>query len=193
MKKLILALFVVLPLSTFANEAIRLDGQYTYKQVEVSQVRDIELVPSMNTSRYNELVKNKYQCFLRGDFFKCQKFLKDMRIPIEMSSEVNRAWSGRFFEFVASAFDPAVTNESEGLLEWDIFDIARFEGFQVSEYHYYLLMGENNVHKISLNFSLGQKWFVIENEDKILMSIEKTERKSPFKSRVFELSLIFTK
>ena len=193
MKKLILTLFVVLPLSTFANEAIRLDGMYTYKQVEVSQVRDIELVPSMNTSRYNELVKNKYQCFLRGDFFKCQKFLKDMRIPVEMVSEINRAWDGRFFEFVTSSFDPAVTNESESLLEWDIFDTVRFEGFHVSEYHYYLLIGESNVHKIALNFASGQKWFVVENDNKITMPIEKTERKTPLKSRVFELSLVFNK
>ncbi len=193
MKNLILALTIVFPLSTFANEAIRLDGMYTYKQVEVSQVRDVELVPSLNTARYNELVKDKYQCYLRGDFFMCQKFIKGAELPQAIQSEVDRAWNERFFNFIASSFDPELTNESESLLEWDIFANVRFEGFQVSEYHYYLLKGENDVHKISLNFASGQKWFVVENESTLSMPIQKTERKSPLKSRVFELSLIFTK
>ncbi|AUN97534.1 hypothetical protein DOM21_13760 [Bacteriovorax stolpii] len=193
MKNLILALTIVFPLLTFANEAIRLDGMYTYKQVEVSQVRDVELVPSLNTARYNELVKDKYQCYLRGDFFMCQKFIKGAELPEGIKSEVNRAWDGRFFNFIASSFDPEMTNESDSLLEWDIFATVRFEGFQVSEYHYYLLKGENDVHKISLNFASGQKWFVVENESTLSMPIQKTERKSPLKSRVFELSLIFNK
>lgn len=193
MKNLILALTIAFPLSTFANEAIRLDGMYTYKQVEVSQVRDVELVPSLNTARYNELVKDKYQCYLRGDFFMCQKFIKGAELPQAIQSEVDRAWNERFFNFIASSFDPELTNESESLLEWDIFANVRFEGFQVSKYHYYLLKGENDVHKISLNFASGQKWFVVENESTLSMPIQKTERKSPLKSRVFELSLIFTK
>lgn len=193
MKNLILALSIVLPLSTYANEAIRLDGMYTYKQVEVSQVRDVELVPSLNTSRYNELVKDKYQCYLRGNFFMCQKFLKEVVLPKAIEHEIDLAWNERFFEFVASSFEPEMTNESESLLEWDVFDTVRFEGFGVSEYHYYLLKGESDVHKISLNFASGQKWFVVENESKISMPIQKTERKTPLKSRVYELNLVFNK
>ena len=193
MKKLILALSVVLPLSIYANEAVRLDGIYAYKQVEVAQVRDVEFVPSLNTARYNELVKDKFQCFLRGDFFMCQKHLKNVALPKAIEKEVNSAWTGRFFQFLPSVFEPAITNESDSLMEWDVFDAVRFEGYQVSEYHYYLLKGENDIHKIVMNFTSGQKWMVVENESTLAMTIQKTERLSALKSRVFELSLIFNR
>lgn len=191
MKKIFLTLVVLLPLSTYANEAMKLVGQYTYNKAEVAQVRDVELVPSMNTARYNELVKDKFQCFLRGDFFLCQKHLKNVELPWGLGKEIADAWSGRFFEFVPSALTPAITNESESLLEWDIFDTVKFEGFQVSEYHYYLLKGESDIHKIVMNFASGPKWMVVENESTLAMPIQKTMRTSQFKSRVFELSLIF--
>ncbi len=191
MKKLFLTLVVLLPLSTFANEAMKLEGQFIYNKVEVAQVRDVELVPSMNTARYNELVKDKFQCFLRGDFFMCQKHLKGVELPWSLKKEIADAWTGRFFDFVPSALSPAMTNESESLLEWDIFDTVRFEGFHVSEYHYYLLKSEPDVHKIVMNFASGPKWMVVENESTLLMPIQKTVRANYFQSRVFELSLIF--
>lgn len=193
MKTLFLTLVVLLPLSTFANEAMKLDGRYTYNKVEVVQVRDVELVPSMNTARYNELVKDKFQCFLRGDFFMCQKHLKNIELPWNLNREVTDAWSGRFFEFTPSSLAPAMTNESESLLEWDIFDTVRFEGFHVSEYHYYLLKGQTDIHKIVMNFASGPEWMVVENESKLAMLIQKTVRTSNFKSRVFQLSLIFNR
>ncbi len=193
MKKLILALTFLLPFSVFSNEAIKLEGRYTYKQVEIAQARDLELVPSLNTVRYNELVGDSYQCSLRGDFFMCQKFLKGVELPASIEKEIDRAWSGRFFDFIAGPVSPEITNESESLLEWEIFDTVKFEGFHVPEYHYYLLKGESDVHKISLDFASGEKWFVVEDETKISMPMKKTERNSPLRSRVFELSLVFNK
>lgn len=191
MKKLFLTLVVLLPLSTYANEAMQLEGRYTYNKVEVAQVRDVELVPSMNTARYNELVKDKFQCFLRGDFFMCKKHLKNVELPWSLQKEIADAWMGRFFDFIPSMLSPTMTNESDSLLEWDVYDTVRFEGFSVSEYHYYLIKGDSDVHKIVMNFASGPKWMVVEDETKLAMPIQKTVRSNQFQSRVFELSLMF--
>ena len=193
MKKIILSLAVLLPLSLFANEPIQLNGQYMFNRVETAVVRDTELVPSMNTKRYNELVANKYDCYLRGDFFYCQKFIHGEDMPVALKNEMNQLWSGRFFEFVASSNSPSVTNESEYLMEWDIYDTVRFDGFPVSEYHYYLLRREPEIHKIVLNFGSGQKWMIIQNEKSISTPVERIVRISQFKSKIFSLDVFFTR
>lgn len=194
MKKLILSLAVLLPLSLFAsNEPIQLDGQYKYNRVETSIVRDTELVPSLNTKRFNELVADKYSCYLRGDFFYCQKFLHGVEMPTELKKDMDMLWAGRFFAFMATMNSPSLTNESESLMEWDIFDSVRFDAFPASEYHYYLLRGDTEVHKISINFASGQKWMVIQNQNSISMPVERTIRISNLKSKIFNLEVFFTK
>ncbi len=193
MKKIILSLAVVLPLSLFANEPIQLNGQYMFNRVETAVVRDTELVPSLNTKRFNELVADKYNCYLRGDFFYCQKFIHGQDMPEALKNEMNSIWKGRFFEFIASSNSPSLTNESDYLMEWDIFDYVRFEGFPVSEYHYYLSKGEPETHKIVLNFGSGQKWMIIQNEKSISTPVEKTIRISNFKSKIYSLDVFFTK
>ncbi len=193
MKKLILSLAVLLPLSLFANEPIKLDGQYMFSKVETSLVRDTELVPSMNTKRFNELVADKYDCYLRGDFFYCQKFIHGAEMPDALKNDMNMLWSGRFFEFIGTDNAPSMTNESEYLFEWDIFDGVRFEGFPASEYHYYLLRdGENEIHKISINFASGQKWVVVQDEKSISLPVERTVRISNLKSKIYNVEVFFT-
>lgn len=162
-----------------------------FKEVTAAVARDTELVPSMNTKRFNELVADHYDCYLRGDFFYCQKFLHGVFMPEDLKNDMNMLWAGRFFEFIASSKAPSITNESEDLMEWDIFDYARFEGFPASEYHYYLLRGGPEVHKIVINFGSGQKWMVIENENRISMSVQRTVRSSNLKSRIFDLKVYF--
>lgn len=191
MKKLILLITLCLPVITLASEAIRLNGDYLYSHVEVAQVRLQEIVPSLNTKRFNELVADKYNCVLRGDFFLCQKAVKGVSLPQTLEAEINQAWNQRFFAFIASPFDPSLTNESDYLLEWDIFDVVRFDGFQVSEYHYWLLKNDHETHKIALNFSNGERWINIVDETKITTPLKKTVRVNNLKSTIFELDLAF--
>lgn len=191
MKKLILLITVCLPIMTLASEAIRLNGDYLYSHIEIAQVRLQELVPSLNTKRFNELVADKYNCALRGDFFLCQKVVRGVALPHLVESEITKAWINRFFAFIPSPFDPSLTNESDYLMEWDIFDAVRFDGFQVSEYHYWLLKNDNEVHKIALNFSSGERWINIVNEEKITTPLKKAIRINNFKSTIFELDLVF--
>lgn len=91
-----------------------------------------EIVPSLNTTRFNELVAHKYSCVLRGDFFMCQKAVKNVSIPKALKTEIDQSWSHRFFAFIPGPFDPSLTNESDNLMEWDFFDVVRFDAFQVS-------------------------------------------------------------
>lgn len=193
MKKLILLITLVLPLSLFANEPYVLDGQYMFSKVESMLVRDTELVPSMNTKRFNELVADKYDCYLRGDFFYCQKFLHDVKMPEVLKNDMDMLWAGRFFSFIHSGFDPSLTNESEYLMEWDIFDGVRFEGFPASEYHYYLMLGDSQTHKISIKFGSGEKWMVVYNENTISMPVERKIRISNLKEQIYNLEVFFTK
>lgn len=191
MKKLILIITLCLPVITLASEAIRLNGDYLYSHVEVAQVRLQEIVPSLNTTRFNELVADKYSCALRGDFFMCQKAVKNVSLPEVQKSEINQAWSHRFFAFIPSPFDPSLTNESDYLMEWDIFDVVRFDAFQVSEYHYWLLKNDGETHKLSLNFANGERWINIVDETKISTPLKKIVRVDNFKSTIFELDVVF--
>lgn len=180
-----------LPVITHASELVRLDGVYAYSHIEIAQVREQEIVPSLNTKRFNELVADKFICKLRGDFFVCQKAVKGLALPASLETQINSAWESKSFAFNQSTLDPNLVNESETLLEWDVFDTVKAEGVQASEYHYYLIKSENDVHKIAINFPLGQRWLNISDEKKISTPVQKIERLSQFKSRIFELDLVF--
>jgi hypothetical protein len=191
--------FITLSASLFvtksaqAFEPILLNGIYTFNSITISQVRDVELVPSMNTARYTELVKDKYQCSLRGDYFYCQKFIKGASLPQNIELDVMNAWRGKFFDFLPTGNFPTVTNESDSLFEWDIHDQVTFGNSRVSEYHYYVLKNDSELHKISLDFSTGKEWLVVENDTTLSMSLQKTQRISTFQMRIFLLSLAFVK
>ncbi len=187
--------FITLTLSwsVQAFEPMSLNGIYTFNSIAVSQVRDVELVPSMNTSRYKELVSDKFQCTLRGDYFYCQKFIKGATLPSSIELDVTNAWSGKFFDFLPSGNYPTVTNESDRLFEWDIHDQVTFGNSRISEYHYYVLKNEKELHKISLDFSTGKEWLIVENESSLAMTLQKTQRLSTFQMRIFLLSLSFVK
>ena len=102
-------------------------------------------------------------------------------------------WEGRFFEFIASSSSPSITNESESLMEWDVFDRVSFEGFSVPEYHYYLIRNEPEIHKISIDFGSGKRWMIIQNDKSISTMVERTIRISNMKTRIFNLDVFFTR
>lgn len=191
MKKLLLIAMLCLPVITHASEPIRLEGVYNYSHVEIAQVREQEIVPSLNSQRYAELVADKFICKLRGDFFVCQKIVKGVGLPASIETQLNSAWQSKSFTFNQSQLDPSLVNESESLLEWDIFDNVKSEGVEANEYHYYLIKSENDVHKISINFPSGQRWLNISDEKMISTPVQKIERLSQFTSRIFELDLTF--
>ena len=193
MKKLIIALVALLPITLMASEPIRLNGQYPFKEVKAAIARDTELVPSMNSKRFNELVADHYDCYLRGEFYYCQKFLHNVDMPEDLKNDMNMLWAGRFFDFKASSSAPSITNESEDLMEWDIFDDVKFESATASGYHYYLLRGEGQVHKIVINLTSGPKWLVIENKNRIFMLAQRTVEVSQLKSRIFDLEVYFNR
>ena len=193
-KNLVLTLITLsASFSVQAFEPISLNGIYTFNSIAVSQVRDVELVPSMNTARYTELVKEKFQCSLRGDYFYCQKFIKGASLPSTIEQDVTNAWSGKFFDFLPSGAYPTVTNESDSLFEWDVHDQVTFGNSLISEYHYYVLKNDKELHKISLDFSTGKEWLVVENDSTLSMSLQKTQRFNTFQMRIFILSLSFVK
>ncbi|MBY0414067.1 MAG: hypothetical protein K2Q18_07870 [Bdellovibrionales bacterium] len=195
MKKFILLILASLTFTAlaqdFAPEYLRPEGIYLYTGLETIQIRDVEVVPTQNVDRYKKLLQEKYECSLRGGFHMCQKHTKLTEIPSILHENITREWQGRFFEFTQTENTPIQTNDSEGLLEWDIYDHVKFEGAHIFEYQYYLLKGDSLVHKISLNFLSGKRWLVIRDAKTLLMSQQKTIRESQFKARIYELSLVF--
>ena len=177
--------------ASFAAEAIRPDGLYVFNEVKAAQIRDVEIVPRQNSQRYFELVSNKYQCQLVGNFYKCQKHLKDVSLPVELKNEIKSLWRNNKFNFVRSPLSPSLTNEAQSLMEWRIFDQVTFGQEQVSEYDYFLLLGQNEIHKIVLRFNAAPVWLVIENESKLYLSLQKRISSGQFKTRIYELSLFF--
>ncbi|MBC7711824.1 MAG: hypothetical protein H7177_00695 [Rhizobacter sp.] len=193
MKKIILALTVLLPLSLYAVEPVKLDGQYMFKEVKTDLVRNTEIVPVANSNRFKELVADHYDCYLKKGFYNCQKFLHNVEMPEDLKNDMNMIWSGRFFDFIATSNSPSVTNESEDLMEWDIFDRIRFEGNSASSYHYYLIRGEPEVHKITINFADMPRYMVIENESRVSMAVQRTLKISNLKSQIFDLEVFFNR
>ncbi|WP_408097540.1 hypothetical protein ACJVC5_01135 [Peredibacter sp. HCB2-198] len=191
MKNLTLTTLVFsIPLTALANVPIRPDGLYQFKSIKVSQVRDSELVHVSNRSRFLELVKDKFQCYNKGDFFQCQKHIKGVSLPQNLSEDLKKEWKNKTFEFLPSNLAPLMTNDAPDLMEWDIQDTVKFNNERITQYHYYLV--QQDVHKANLNFKT-QQWINIQDEEEFSVPVRKTLQLSQWQSRIFELSLIFQK
>lgn len=196
MKNLILLTLSILSLNTFAvEEIIRPEGVYTFSDVKVAQVRDQEIVPQQNTKRYLELMKQKYQCSLVTKFYKCQKHIKNVELPFSIKNKLKKETKDKTFEFVLSPMSPELINQAESIEEWLVFDLVTFDGEQTSEYHYYHLKGSDgsDVHKAMIGFANNPQWPVIENSKTLYVPIQQVLNNGKFTSRIFELSLYFTK
>jgi hypothetical protein len=191
MKKLIFTCCAIFSLSLLANEPIKLEGNFTYSGVELSQIRDIEIVPSSNNDRYKELVAIGFQCFLRGNFFSCQKFIKNESLPVILEKEITQTWTGINFDFISRQEFPTNTNESESLYEWDIHDTVKFNNQTVEDYHYYLLKDDQDIHKIVMKFVTGEEWLIVQSEKRVSSFLEKRIHSSKFTSRIYSVLLNF--
>ena len=193
MKKLITLIAASLSLSAFANEYIRLEGIFTFNDIKTAQVRDIELVPTQNRARYQELVSLNYQCFIIGEFHKCTKFQKGENLPADLKQEMMGRYHGHFYHFSQTDMLPSITNEAESIVEWKIHDRVESSEGTVSEYDYYLLKSNDYLHKIALRFPEYHVWAVIADQKQIEVPMQKRLSQGQFKTRVYELSFIFKK
>lgn len=196
MRNLIFLILSILFFNTYAaDEIIRPEGVYTFSDVKVAQVRDQEIVPLQNTKRYLELMEQKYQCTLVTKFYKCQKHIKNVELPFSIKNKLKKETEGKSFEFALSPMSPELINEAESINEWLVFDLVTFDGEQTSEYHYYLLKGSDGseVHKAMIGFANNPQWPVIENSKTLYVPVQQVLKNGKFTSRIFELSLYFTK
>lgn len=199
MKKLILCSLSILSLNLFASEitsgVIRPEGLFKFSEVKVAQVRDIEVVPEINTQRYDELLKLNYQCQLVANFYRCVKFIKNVELPQSILTKITNESRGKTFEFTLSPMDPTQINESENLNEWIVFDSVQFNGELISEYHYYQLKGSDGteVQKAFMCFENFPQWPVFVDSKTLFTPVHKGVTTGRFTSRVYELSLFFKK
>jgi hypothetical protein len=194
MKKLILLALTFLSFNSNALEILRPEGRYKFKSIEVAQVRDVEIVPQRNKERYLELVEQRFQCFLVGQFYKCQKHVKNVELPVNLKNKLTKDLKGKSFEFTLSTMEPAIISEADGLDEWLIFDTVQYDGEQINEYHFYHLKGlVCGVQKALITFEKSPQWPVIVDENTIYTPIQKIISTGTFTTRVFELSQYFAK
>ncbi len=193
MKKLMTIIAAFLSLSAFADEYIRLEGTFTFSDIKTVQVRDIELVPTQNRARYQELVSLNYQCFIIGEFHKCTKFQKSENLPSDLHQEMMNRYHGHYFHFSQTEMLPSITNEAESIVEWKIYDRVQSSEGSVSEYDYYLLKSDGHLHKIALRFPEYHVWAIINDQKQIEVPMQKRLSAGQFKTRVYELSLVFKK
>lgn len=194
MKNLIFLSLTFLSFNSNALEILRPEGTYKFKSIEVAQVRDVEVVPVRNNERYTQLVEQKYQCFLVGQFYKCQIHVKSIDFPESLKKKLVKEVKGKSFVFTHSPMEPAIISEADSLDEWLIFDTVSYDGEQITEYHFYHLKGlVGSVQKALITFEKSPQWPVIVDENTIFTPIQKIVTTGPFRTRIFELSQYFTK
>jgi hypothetical protein len=195
MTKTIFTLFCasVFSLTAFANELPlkRISGVFNYQGVEVVQIREVEVIPYANQERYRELRQLNFTCEVISNFYKCTKFIKEMDLPTHIADEINNRWMGRAFEFTVSSSAPLLINEAPALLEWDVYDSVSSDADIAPQYRYYLL--NSSLHKIRVNFSAKDQWFVVHHHGHLSSLISKRVNISKTKTREYLLRLNFFK
>lgn len=194
MKRLTYTFLVfLLSLTAGANEVPmkRLDGVFVYTDVDVAHIRDVEVIPYQNSERYGELQKQGFTCEFIAGFYKCVKFIRSAQLPQDLEAKIHQTWVGKAYEFIPGAMSPKLKNDSESLLEWDVFDTVRTNSDVAYSYHYYLL--DSAVHKIKINFPAGEQWFLIHGHRHISIYLKKVVRLGKNQRREFDLLLNFTR
>ncbi len=165
MKTLLIFAALSLPFLSHGSEPYRLEGDFTYQNLELLQTRDVEVVPQQQIERVEELRQDKYTCERAMNFYRCVKFIKNDQIPDRMKSSLLRQWNGVKLRFTRGPGNVILTNDAPSLTEWDIPDTVRKGSQQVPKYHYYLLKDE--IHKIKVPFQNEEEWFLVRDERNI--------------------------
>lgn len=173
-----------------AEEPYRLEGTFSFENMEHVQTRDVEVVPQAKPDRLLELVKDKYTCEYLARFYRCVKISIDRSIPAELEAEIKDKFRFERFKFKRSQDDVILTNQAPALIEWDIPDTVRTNKEEVKKYHYYLL--ESGIHKIKLPFKTDE-WLLVQNENKVSSHYSRTVTMDRWKMKEFVILVNFTK
>ncbi len=191
MKTLLLLAAVSLTSLSHASEPYRLDGEFTYRNLELLQTRDVEVVPQQRSERVEELRQEKYTCERALTFYRCVKFIKNDQIPEQIKTSVLRRWETARVRFTRGPGNVILTNDAPSLTEWDILDKVRMGSQEVKKYHYYLLAGE--IHKIKVPFATEEEWFLVHDERRIAAFALPATETGKFRFREFVILINLAK
>lgn len=177
-------------LTAFAQTPYRLEGTFSYENMDHVQTRDVEVVPQQKPDRLVELVKDKYTCEYLARFYRCVKISKDRAIPSDLENEIKSKYQFERFKFKTSTDDIILTNQAQAVIEWDIPDTVRTNKEEVKKYHYYLL--DSGIHKIKLPFK-SEEWLLVHDENKVSSHFSKTVTIDRWRMKEFVILVNFTK
>ncbi len=185
MKKLTILLSLLISTALFANKVEVPLGQYEYVRSEISFVKDVRVLNTLNQEGRDQLAilrKDKYSCrrFPRS-WFKCIKFLEDRAVVDIPLAEVLKLTPSFDDEFEMELF-----SESDYLSIFDVEQIVETPKATAKKYRMYVI--SDGVKHIDIEF--GDKEYRFNYKKTDVLSMQLTKRKNLGKHNWIEYGIL---